>query len=782
METTRALLVCAPMILLDRRDAGSVHELLARMHGLCSKKKLRHEAIRRFIEGEHGTDGGEAPEKDPKKALVHRVARLAGLGAERKALEALRPDVQQEKKTAKQTDVEKLRAKFPDVKKVAPQLPPPSADAARGTGEDLVRAIVSQLPPGSAPGRDGWTQELLKPIAKRKSDPAVGVTRAIGALVDSITHDTTDKELKLFMRHAVLVPVAKPDASFRPVVLTSVLVKLAWKIAIGNENVRAAIHPAARLGALPCQAAVIRAQRAVDEGHTLACLDAKNAFGEISRATIANAVARFEGLRGLFNFWYDTSVDPIKAVWWGNGGAVTTINIPEGLLQGCCGSPLLFHLGLSSLLSKGHWDHVAITAVADDVSITGEIPHVLTGIRSVHRVLEEGGIPLNVTKTQMVCDQKDVDTAKRAGFSPVERADLLGGVVAAKHVKTIELKDTRARYRQYAEGLNRSVKDLPAQTANILLRHLVRMVGYVLSTCDTKRVTQWCADMTKLQTDCFEKIMGVKLADRARRQICLRDEDGGNELVDWTEVQKVAHAALIQVTLDKELKAQPSLVKYKIEEHRKAAGKAFWESRRGVDIFFPRAQRRVYAECRYQFNNIKPETDDLVLGDMQFKTMMAVRLGMQETSFIPSVCPTEKERNEQCSTVDHALACRMCAGHYHTQRHERISHAIVRTLRTADVEPGSRETPRTPRQLGVRPGRVCVQRSGRSPRDRRLGRAPERRETGLRSAQARLREGEQVHRHGRAHGLEIRATRVHVDRPPDRASAEDAGEDVLRGA
>jgi hypothetical protein len=326
-----------------------------------------------------------------------------------------------------------------------------------------------------------------------------------------------------------------------------------------------------------------------------------------------------------------------------------------------------------------------VTQSADDVSITGEISHVLTGIRSVHRVLEEGGIPLNVTKTQMVCDQKDVDTAKRAGFNPVERADLLGGVVAAKHVKTIELKDTRARYRQYAEGLNRSVKDLPAQTANILLRHLVRMVGYVLSTCDTKRVTQWCADMTKLQTDCFEKIMGVKLADRARRQICLRDEDGGNELVDWTEVQKVAHAALIQVTLDKELKAQPSLVKYKIEEHRKAAGKAFWDTRRGVDVLFPRMQQRVYAECRYQFNNIKPETDDLVLGDMQFKTMMAVRLGMQETSFIPSVCPTEKERNEQCSTVDHALACRMCAGHYHTQRHERISHAIVRTLRTAGI-------------------------------------------------------------------------------------------------
>jgi hypothetical protein len=39
-----------------------------------------------------------------------------------KALEALRPDAQQEK-TAKQTDVEKLRAKFPGVK-VAPQLPP----------------------------------------------------------------------------------------------------------------------------------------------------------------------------------------------------------------------------------------------------------------------------------------------------------------------------------------------------------------------------------------------------------------------------------------------------------------------------------------------------------------------------------------------------------------------------------------------------------------------------------------------------------------------------------
>ena len=199
------------------------------------------------------------------------------------------------------------------------------------------------------------------------------------------------------------------------------------------------------------------------------------------------------------------------------------------------------------------------------------------------------------------------------------------------------------------------------------------------------------------QTDAWStalitKIIGCEISARARLQLALPDFESGNNLTLWSVTSETLYKTVHAIATGFEVNEKPAwqLVK---EANMKSADE-FWstfvledrvqQTSRGSDSrpaeLRVRWIRKAYNEERLHWNAIKPEETSLTLNDSQWQTMMIIRLGLEPPDLIPPCCAVTIHSHR----VEHLLTCKCLSGFF-TSRHNRVVHAVRRSLRTGGI-------------------------------------------------------------------------------------------------
>ena len=232
-----------------------------------------------------------------------------------------------------------------------------------------------------------------------------------------LTNGTATEALQTFARSSSLLLFRKTNGGIRPIMLQPFVVKLAWKIQLAKIAVKGALLPNQLSGPYAAQKAISRIQTAIDDDQLVCTLDAQNAFGEIRRANIAEALQSnptLHRLGGLFNVMYHASVTAsCKTI-----DSSIDIAVKEGVYQGCAAASFLFSVGLAQAL-KGvdtNQRRVHLTCIADDIALSTPKENMTpleNTLQDLRERLAACGITLNKTK----CSKLHVCVLVRVGIT-----------------------------------------------------------------------------------------------------------------------------------------------------------------------------------------------------------------------------------------------------------------------------------------------------------------------------------------------------------------------------
>lgn len=708
---SEALLVCAPVIFLRRSSAPTIEALSSHLATAASSKAVRNKIILEFL---------MAPvfqTSHPPGNVSRKVEKLVALGGERKAIQLLEREHAQHlnpslNSTVSKDDLSEIQKLFPPLKE---QLSHSTATVISPLSAKKFSTALRRLARASAPGPDGWTKEILTPLFNGKFGQTSGAKQIIKdsfiSILNSIINDCVSSELASFLHHGTLILIPKPNGKKRPIVLSSIISKLAWKTILLEINVKSSLHPSMIHGKLPCQKGIHKGQIHLDHGGAVLQLDATNGFGEIKRATIQQSLFEHDDLaclRPIFNLLYGSNF--IATQFNSDGTPLGSISISEGVLQGCAAAPYLFSLGLThGIKDIVRQNQISMHVVADDIAIfipenkINELRHV---INICSTALGSCGISLNPTKSILVCHpSKTSSIPQNIGIIISSRADYLGGIISSidEQIPFDELRPKYvARMKAFSHHLNQTVKS-SCQVLNLILRYIISCWGYFFSTtkpCTThsvaERIDIWARNA-------FCQIHGRQVTDVEWEQLSLLDSDGGNNLTSWKTVSSEIYYATQAVSLSHEAEAHQNIFQLARRITMKQADH-FYDR---LDVSQPHENptttssqqerstshrsrlsmkarsnliRRAHSESNLHWVAIRPEEKITTISDEQWKINMNLRL-LHDCTSTPC-CSTYQASS---SINDHLLCCNTCSGGLWKIRHQRILHAMALILREASV-------------------------------------------------------------------------------------------------
>ena len=681
-----ALVACAPSIFLDKRDASTIEELHKRMQSLVASRENVDIAIHTFAT----RPKPPAPPDCPSTSSARRIEHLVALGAERKAVAQL---------TAADTVVRVDAAVAAELEKLFPRRCPSAAAPDDDDDDDSpqrptfpdrctvdsskVLAQTCRLSRGAAPSFDGWTRELLHPlmVTARPRSSASAATHTITAIIDSLAAGTVDDDLRDFLNAGVLLALRKANRKYRPIVIGSALLKVAWKILLADVPTISALHPAQVTGRRACEKAIQKLQSNLKNGQSAILLDASNAFGVTSRDAMRSALESDETLRRLIPLFDVSYLSPGCGIAH-YGDTEITLDIEEGVKQGCAGAPFLFQIALASALRHVRTDDTtSIIAIADDIVICGNnLASMQRARAALERALLEIGIKLNPEKMQALGP-----LAHRFPGNHPRIADYLGALIRNPGTQNqATWDDLRPKYRLRLDAIQHSITTISKQCAFILLRYVNFAVSYVFSNSEPDLTQHLRADHTKWARASLEKLIGKKLSDPQWKQASLHDSHGGLGLVDWSEVAPLTYAAVKSLATTPPFVASPSApLQQSIFEVVKNA-----QARKMDDLLSSNASnygpriRDVLADqahFRLRWHFIRPVDKALRLFDTQWERGMKLLLRIGDTD-LPNCKPTSGD-----TSMEHAMVCHRCAGGLWYVRHQRVLFAIQQVLRESGV-------------------------------------------------------------------------------------------------
>ena len=193
------------------------------------------------------------------------------------------------------------------------------------------------------------------------------------------------------------------------------------------------------------------------------------------------------------------------------GDQAISIDIEEGVKQGCAGAPFLFQLALSAALRNVRTDgDTSIIAIADDVVICGTDRAAMQRARAqLEQELLKIGIKLNPDKMQALGP-----LARHFPGNHPSIADYLGALIRAPGTQNqASWDDLRPKYRLRVDAIQRSLGDISKQCAFILLRYVNFAMSYVFSNSDPDLTSDLRKEHTKWVRQGLDKLIGKKLND-----------------------------------------------------------------------------------------------------------------------------------------------------------------------------------------------------------------------------------------------------------------------------
>ena len=698
-----SLLVCAPVIFLTRAASPTVEALATQLANLAASKSARHKRILEFLMTPKSMNS------HPPGDVVKKVEKLVALGAERKASQLLEREQNDNLSTDGPTlqDITSAQQLFPDLKE--PLSTNESIPLAPISSRKFITAL-RRLSRASAPGHDGWTKELLTPLFNGRNGQTSGMKQATKdrfvGILNAIVNNFASSELSTFLRQGILILIAKPNGKKRPIILSSLLSKLAWKTMLLEINVKSSLHPSMVHGRLPCQKGIHRAQLHLEKGGTVLQLDAANGFGEIKRSVILEALQQSEDLaclRPLFNLMY---TDAFIATQFGKDGLpIGQVTVTEGVLQGCAAAPYLFSLGLSHGIKQIADDHkLDMHVVADDIAIfipDQKLPTLPFIVDQCAAALSNCGITLNPSKSVLICQLSKQHLIPPCAITNiVERADYLGGIISTSETQ-IPFTELRPKYiakmSAFTHHLDQNRK-ASCQVLNLILRYILSCWGYFFSTTKPS-ITKVIAEEVDLWSrQSFSKIHGRQVSDNEWYQLSLLDSDGGNSLTSWKDLSPEIYNATRAVSLSIEAEANQNIFQLTNRISAKRAD-LFYDSLELLQHSSsqspsqqspPRSRlsqkarsnliRRAHSESNFHWVAVRPEEKITAINDSQWRINMDLRL-LHDSTTLPA-CSTYVASS---SKNDHLLCCNTCSGGLWKVRHQRILHAMALVLREASV-------------------------------------------------------------------------------------------------
>jgi hypothetical protein len=680
-EALNPIALCAPAIFLDRNDAPDAASLTAHLTELILSEKYRCAIVQQFLSEEvavediiRGTSQQEAPSAS---ARIVRAEKLIGLDCVSKAVGALASEDKVFKpQSLNDKELAQLKKLYPSSKAQAADLPvvPRMVQL-----HELRQTLLYRMAKGTAPSFDGWTRELLIPWFQ------ADVTGAMHTLVTALTNASLPDQYLSFFRTSSLTLFEKPDGKLRPISLQAFAVKLAWKVQIAKISVKAVLHTSQLQGSMTCQRAVLRAQHALDEGHTIILLDASNAFGEVKRAAIVDELKLHPSLAGLHGLYNVTHSVPMTARLR-LPNETLNVKVEEGVLQGCVAAPLLFQLGLASALkgldATSH-THVLVTCVADDICISAAVSMRPT-LTDLTAKLYSIGITLNESKCKCLGPQ---DATTYPTIQPVSRCDYLGGFLFSDGASPPCIADCRIAPKERLRALRfAAANGMHKQSLNLLARFVVGAFFYSFSTLPTKYRGVMVQEAEDACAAAIATLLPLATLAQHRRQLSLRDNHGGNCLTDWRVVAPELYSAVrcyAQINTHTPNAVKPGVA---LRAHNISLADTFWASATIPESKPSQTNRplprtinqmvRAKFHGSFHWNTIRPAAIELCLSDDQWTVNMHIRLRIQDGIDVDAC-----DASPHVDKLEHLLNCNHCSPRGWLIRHQRILFAMLRALR-----------------------------------------------------------------------------------------------------
>ena len=316
-----------------------------------------------------------------------------------------------------------------------PQRPPPQGPPPRNLDVRVepipaweVKRLLRSFPPCSAAGGSGLTPaHLLQFVNSIAADGAEAVAR----VVDLIADGSVPEGARQFFFGARLFALAKKDGGLRPIACGDVFRRLAGKWLM--QKVRPSITPELlphQVGvgckngadiAVQCVRMYARYARSAGGIAAQRCvmtIDIRNAFNTLDRAKLLDVVA--EKLPKLLNYTLAAYGLPTLL-----GFGDSCLFSATGTQQGDPPGPLYFSACLAEAMKDESVRRQiealdAKAAYLDDLTLCGELRHVLAAFEALRPVLAAMGLEINASKTKIYAHPD----AQLPADLPVERLSI----------------------------------------------------------------------------------------------------------------------------------------------------------------------------------------------------------------------------------------------------------------------------------------------------------------------------------------------------------------------
>ena len=675
----------APIIFLRRRTSPTIAHLTQHLTACVNDEEYRNSTILKFCYNTQEDD----PQSFRAVTAVERAQRLCALGSERKALLSLSTEEQRVEPTPQVLD--ELRKLFPHRKAELPQIPPdctaPPHALALITPRKFLRVLRFRTSRATAPGFDGWTRELLIPVVNSRNHYGRDM---FFALVLAVIGGNADAALISFMRKGVLFALRKPNGKHRPIVISSFVLRLAWKLALDCTPFLSTLHASQRFSKFACQQAIARLVDGVLDGKTAISLDASNAFGEIKRAVILQRLIDNPSLHLLLPMFRSFYCEAFAAVAHNSSsGDSHTIAIEEGVIQGCAAGAILFMIGLAVALTSIPAS-VQTLAAADDIALLHELSQPLIEcFNTLVEALADIGITINCTKTATI-GPNAAEVEEVTGLTTTDKLDYLGAFVTSSDDVQIKLDDIRRKYITKMQGLARhfprSSDDLSddedamaqprltCQVAFLLLRHLNFSMRYLMFNTRPACTNHLAGVLDVWAKQKLATLLDVDsntIPQAVYEQCFLAESDGGFGILEWTTSKEKLHTAQRRAFHPCAADESHAFIKAFLDERaRKFYNETYDRSTRPK----PSVQRQIFNDAILPWLRIRPADQLLCLHDAQWRTAARMRLNIPVTSVAP--CAESKHKSQN----DHVFGCCACHGGLWFARHQRLLRALIRSL------------------------------------------------------------------------------------------------------
>lgn len=339
---------------------------------------------------------------------------------------------------------QKLSQKF--VQKHVALDEPPTMASTPPFSSHLVISSIRKMNASAANCIDAWSKRLLSDLVE--SDPVIA--ELLGILLARINDSEFDDSTMDIVKAARLIGLPKPEGGVRPVVISSVLLKLLGSMILVQcpKPSEAQFAASKRCGG---SVVVHRARKLWKEGKSIIKLDSSNAFNVCPRKLIQSLLDMHDMPQALKRYFHTVYArDTVLATY--GPKQVKKIMSEEGLRQGDALSTLLFCYAMDAVMTRFYAlleqagisaDSVVAMLYVDDITVACHPAEQSKVLSCLTQALCDGGFHPNLEKSAILTRDPSSVTGGIPVKSEIDFFRILGASITDNHGDIVATNSNR---------------------------------------------------------------------------------------------------------------------------------------------------------------------------------------------------------------------------------------------------------------------------------------------------------------------------------------------------